>query len=276
MAHNLSSSKNFNTQETEQVEGEVFRENPVAVLARHLAGQYVLSQEVIGKPLPLHRLEQQERFLNGAYQHFSSTVQQDITPSYAAEWLLDNFFVVQQAIRQIREDMPSSYYQQLPKLKNTAWAKYPRIYALGQETIAYSNSQINIEDTVALLQAFQAGGVSLTMGELWAFPTMLRLGILESLTTALAHHIQAETPSASAVPSVTDDSLVGYCITSLRMLAIQDWKSFFESVCVVEQILRLDPAEVYPTMDFDTRNSYRTAIENLARLTRQAEEEVAR
>ena len=185
MAHNLSSPEIINTQETEQVGGEVFKENPVAVLARHLAGQYVLSQEVTGKPLPLHLLQQQEQFLNRAYQHFSRTVQQDITPSYAAEWLLDNFFVVQQAIRQIREDMPSGYYQQLPKLKNTAWAKYPRIYALAHEAIAYGNSQLSIEDTVALLQAFQAGGVSLTMGELWAFPTMLRLGILDSLTNAL-------------------------------------------------------------------------------------------
>ncbi|MBN1920969.1 MAG: hypothetical protein JW892_06975 [Anaerolineae bacterium] len=276
MAYNVSSPENFNTQEMEPAGGEVFKESPVVVLAHRLAGQYILSQTVAGKPLPLQRLQQQEQFLNSAYQHFSSAAQQDITPSYAAEWLLDNFFVVQQTIRQIREDMPPGYYQQLPKLENTVWAKYPRIYAIAHEAIAYGNSQISIEDTVTLLQAFQAGGVSLTMSELWAFPTMLRLGILDSLTTALAHLVQTETPPVSVVPSSTDDSLVGHCITSLRMLAIQDWKSFFESVCVVEQILRLDPAEVYPTMDFDTRNSYRTAIEDLARLTKQSEEEVAR
>jgi cyclic beta-1,2-glucan synthetase len=276
MACKITSPDIIHTQDSEQVEGKVFTENPVAVLARHLAEQYALSQEMVGKPLPLHRLQQQEQLLNRAYQHFSSTAQQDIASSYAAEWLLDNFFVVQQTIRQIREDMPSGYYQQLPKLKNTMWAKYPRIYALGQETIAYSNSQINIEDTVTLLQAFQVDGVSLTMGELWAFPTMLRMGILDSLTKALDHLVQTETPSVSPIPSIADDSLVGYCITSLRMLAMQDWKSFFERVCVVEQILRLDPAKVYPTMDFDTRNSYRTTIENLARLTNQSEEEVAR
>jgi hypothetical protein len=158
MAYKISSPDIIHTQDSEQVEGEVFTENPVAGLARHLAEQYALSQEMVGKPLPLHRLQQQEQLLNRAYQHFSSTAQQDIASSYAAEWLLDNFFVVQQTIRQIREDMPSGYYQQLPKLKNTMWAKYPRIYALGQETIAYSNSQINIEDTVTLLQAFQVDG----------------------------------------------------------------------------------------------------------------------
>ncbi len=276
MAHNSSSANLIYAQETEQLEGEVFKVNPVVDLARQLAGQYVLSQDMAGKALPLQRLQQQEQILNRAYQHFIITAQQNIPPSYAAEWLLDNFFVVQQTIRQVREDMPSGYYQQLPKLQNTAWAKFPRIYALAHEAIAYGNSQINIEDTIAFLHAFQAEGVSLTMGELWAFPTMLRLGILGSLTNALANLVQAEPPSVSAVPSGADDSLVGHCITSLRMLAIQDWKSFFESVCVVEQILRLDPARVYPTMDFDTRNSYRTAIENLARLTKQEEEEVAR
>ena len=63
-----------------------------------------------------------------------------------------------------------------------------------------------------------------------------------------------------------------FCITSLRLLAIQDWKVFFEQPSRVDQILRLDPANVYATMDFDTRNSYREVIERLARLTKQAEE----
>jgi len=190
--------------------------------------------------------------------------------------LLDNFFVVVQAIRQVREDMPTGYYQQLPKLQNTALKHYPRIYALAHETVGYSNRQITIGDTAQFVQAFQADGVVLTIGELWAFPTMLRLSILESLTEALTAQIAAEraaeAPSARVTAALYDDNTVGNCITNLRILAIQDWKSFFESVSVVEAILRSDPAGGYPTMDFDTRNTYRTAIETLARQTRHTED----
>ncbi len=111
--------------------------------------------------------------------------------SYAAEWLLDNFFVVQQAIRQVQEDMPLGYYQQLPKLGNSEWGSIPRDYALAHEIIAYAHEQLDIEQIIDFLQAFQAD-VPLTMGELWAFPTMLRLGMLSSLANALAALIHVD------------------------------------------------------------------------------------
>ena len=194
--------------------------------------------------------------------------------SYAAEWLLDNFFVVQQAIRQVREDLPPGYYRELPKLSNPDWANIPRNYALAHEIIAYTDNQLEIEQTVRYVQAFQAD-VPLTMGELWAFPTMLRMGILSSLANSLAGLLHIELPSlTSAVPAAAGDNAVRFCITSLRLLAVQDWKVFFERVSLVDQILRLDPVNVYSVMDFDTRNSYRGVIERLARFTKQAEEVV--
>ena len=263
-----------------QPDAQAVTEKPLESLAHRLAAQYILAEQATGEAVLLQLLERQEPLLTEAYQHFSGTLQDDVTPSAAAEWLLDNFFVVVQAIRQVREDMPTGYYQQLPKLQNTALKHYPRIYALAHETVGYSNRQITIGDTVQFVQAFQADGVVLTIGELWAFPTMLRLSILESLTEALTAQIAAEraaeAPSARVTAALYDDNTVGNCITNLRILAIQDWKSFFESVSVVEAILRSDPAGGYPTMDFDTRNTYRTAIETLARQTRHTEESVAR
>ena len=195
--------------------------------------------------------------------------------AYAAEWLLDNFFVVQQTIRQIREDLPLGYYRELPKLANPDWANIPRNYALAHEIIDYSSYQIDLEQIVRFLQAFQSD-VPLTMGELWAFPTMLRLGILNSLANSLGGliHVDAE-PLTPAAPDVTDDSVVRFCITSLRLLGVQDWKVFFERVSVVDHCLRLDPANIYAAMDFDTRNQYRVVIERFARLTKQSEEAVA-
>jgi hypothetical protein len=69
---------------------------------------------------------------------------------------------------------------------------------------------------------------------------------------------------------------VRFCITSLRLLSVQDWEVFFERVSLVDQILRLDPANVYAVMDFHTRNRYREVVEHLARLTKQVEEDVTR
>ncbi len=246
--------------------------DPMEVLAHRLAEQYHLAESSTGKPLLLERLLEHEKLITDAYQQFGSMVQTDLPLSYAGEWLLDNFFIVQKAIRQAREDLPLGYYKELPKLKNSAWMNIPRNYALACELIDYFGYQPDLEQIVHFLQVFQSD-VPLTMGELWAFPTMLRLGILSALANTLIP--SADTPDTSPHPAAApDDSTARFCITSLRMLAVQDWKVFFERVSLVDQILRRDPAHVYGAMDFDTRNSYRDVIERLARLTKQAEEKV--
>lgn len=72
-----------------------------------------------------------------------------------------------------------------------------------------------------------------------------------------------------------DQISIGNAFTSLRQLALLDWKECFERICRVEQILRLDPAGIYPRMDFATRDRYRRAIEDLHRGSGQAEEWIA-
>ncbi|MEO8392355.1 MAG: cellobiose phosphorylase, partial [Chloroflexota bacterium] len=248
-------------------------DDSVTGLAHRLAGEYQLGEPATGKPLLLNRLLEQEQTITAAYQQFSSAAQGEIPLVYASEWLLDNFFVVQQTIRQIREDLPPGYYRELPKLTPPDWENIPRTYALADEIIGYAHDQLDIEQIVGFLQAFQTE-VPLTMGELWAFPTMLRLGIVSSLANSLSGLLSVETPLL--IPPVGRDDGVRFCITSLRLLGVQDWKVFFEGVSRVDQILRLDPANVYAVMDFDTRNQYRAVIERLARLTKQAEETVTR
>jgi len=245
-------------------------ETPLILLARQLSIEFELTTHKRGKPLLLEQLKQDEQLITDAYRHFSRVTQADQPLPYAAEWLLDNFFVVQQTIRQIRKDMPIGYYRQLPKLKNSLWINIPRAYSIATEIIRYSNHQLNMEQVAYFLEVFQAN-VPLTMGELWAFPTMLRLGILNSLAMTLSEYLDESIQQPSIVG---DDTTVRFCITSLRLLAIQDWKIFFEQVSVVEQMLQLDPTNIYGTMDFNTHNDYRKVIENLARLSKHKEEDV--
>ncbi len=73
----------------------------------------------------------------------------------------------------------------------------------------------------------------------------------------------------------TDETIVANCILSLRMLATQDWKTFFESASKVEEVLRSDPADLYAYMDFETRDRCRKVVEELALATEWDEEEVA-
>ena len=248
-----------------------------------------------------------EETLQDAYQHFKATSLKDPAFSRAGEWMLDNFYVVKQTFRQIEEGLPASFVNQLPKLDGTPLKGHPRIFALAWEWIGYNQSQIDLTQAAAFVQDYQQV-TPLTIGELWALPIMLRIGILERLVLRcrrtdrdgrlapprqeyLGHcwnwgclekpglcsgtGTTTRDPDPAASPALPNETIVANCFLSLRLLSATDWKDFFEQTSRVEQILREDPAGIYAGMDFDTRNSYRSVIEELARHSTFSEEQVA-
>ena len=181
----------------------------------------------------------------------------------------------------LKKNLPASFLKQLPKLIEIPLQGYPRIFALAWEWIGYSHSQLDLMQATAFVQDYQQI-TPLTIGELWALPIMLRIGILERLVYAASELTGvdvpkglSEIPSQFASPALANETVVANCFLSLRLLSTTDWEAFFEQTSRVEQILRDDPAEIYTHMNFDTRNSYRSVVEKLARYSAFSEEEVA-
>ncbi len=251
-------------------------------IAHKLAGNHTAIESHMDKVYLLGYLKSWKRTLQDSYACFRSAPSKDIAFSQAAEWMLDNFYIVEQTQHQIEQDLPKRYFDQLPKLRETALKGYPRIFALGWEWVRYNQCQLDLAQTSSFLQDYQQVS-PLTIGELWALPTMLRIGILERLATAVAvltgidePEILQDSPSIPSSPTISNETIVANCFLGLRLLSATDWKIFFEKISRVEKILCDDPAGIYPGMDFDTRNSYRSVIEELARHSIQNEEAVAR
>ena len=101
-----------------------------------------------------------------------------VTP--AGEWLLDNFHLVASEIRDVRQNLPRGYYRELPKLASRELAGNARVYALAVELIRHSDSRLDRAQLVRFLDAFQTVA-PLTIGELWAWPSMLKLALVENL-----------------------------------------------------------------------------------------------
>ncbi len=229
----------------------------------------------------LEHLNVWERALRNANAIFKAVPSNDLPVSRAGEWMLDNYYVVKQTFRQIEEDLPDSFLKQLPKLGGTPLQGHPRIFALTWEWLGYSQSQLDLTQAAAFVQDYQQV-TPLTIGELWALPIMLRIGILERLVYAAAELTGmdvpkglSEIPSQFASPALANETIVANCFLSLRLLSTTDWEAIFEQTSRVEKILRDDPAEIYTGMDFDTRNSYRSVVEELARCSTLSEEDVA-
>ena len=181
--------------------------------------------------------------------------------------MLDNYYVVAQALREVQQDLPPHYERQLPRLQSGR----PRIYDLAGEMIQTENVLLVLGHVERYVKAYQEV-LPLTMGELWALPIMLRLGILERLLasivrlTGLADEaITGIAPVSKTLQPLDDQLTVENGIRSLRTLAVYDWKRFFEALSLVDEILRQDPARLYIGMEFETRDLYRKAVEEIAR-----------
>lgn len=250
-------------------------------LALDLARRYGASPGPGRSPSLLRRLDLLEAWLEKviAYYHREAERQEVVTGT--AEWLLDNDHIVRQGVRQVRQNLPPGYYRRLPKLDTLALEGYPRAYALARELLKRDDGRLEMGRLLGFVRAYQSAAL-LTMGELWALPTMLRLGVLEFLAGILARAVEMEPPSGFDSPLALwppegpeNASLVGNCIRSLRTIATQDWDSFFESVSRVEEVLRDDPAGAYERMDFGTRDRYRKVVEQLATGSDWTEEGIA-
>jgi cyclic beta-1,2-glucan synthetase len=145
-----------------------------------------------GKPL-LPRLEENSRKLIAAYRVLAEAVRHERSISPAAEWLVDNFHIVEEQLREIREDLPRSYYYELPKLEAGDLVGYPRIYAIALALIAHTDSRLEIGTMKRFIRAYQngMGGVALSIGELWAFAIVLRLALVENLRRLASRTIAA-------------------------------------------------------------------------------------
>ena len=106
------------------------------------------------------------------------TANRRITP--AAEWLLDNFYLIEEQIRTAKRHLPKGYSRELPRLAHGPSAKLPRVYDLAFEAIAHGDCRIDEEGLSRFVAAYQTV-VPLKLGELWAIPIMLRLALIENL-----------------------------------------------------------------------------------------------
>jgi len=151
-------------------------------LKRHavtLAGQHRIDPRP-GPDRLLPRLADNARVLLAAYDVVTAaaTSGQRIVPAEA--WLLDNFYLIEQQIGLARRHLPRGYSRQLPRLADGLSGGFPRIYDLALELISHMDGRVDSDNATQFIAAYQTVE-PLKLGELWAFPIMLQLALLENL-----------------------------------------------------------------------------------------------
>lgn len=166
-------------QDTELLRSELFS---IEQLKRHavtLAGQHNLDPRS-GPDRLRPRLADNARVLRAAYDVVTAAVAQGQRIMPAEAWLLDNFYLIEQQISLARRHLPRAYSRQLPRLADGPSAGFPRIYNLALELISHMDGRVDNTNVTQFIAAFQTVE-PLNLSELWAFPIMLQLALLENL-----------------------------------------------------------------------------------------------
>ncbi|HXD43333.1 MAG TPA: glucoamylase family protein, partial [Ramlibacter sp.] len=126
------------------------------------------------------RLDDNAGVLLAAYRASAAELESGRGVVPAAEWLLDNYHLVEEQIREIRVDLPPGYYRQLPKLASGPFAGYPRVFGLAWAFVAHTDSHFDPAALRRFIAAYQRVQ-PLTIGELWAVAITLRIVLIENL-----------------------------------------------------------------------------------------------
>jgi cyclic beta-1,2-glucan synthetase len=310
------------------------------------------AQQVTQRPTPRKalsvRLRDNESVLLAAYRDIAAATGEGRAITPAAEWLLDNYHLVEEQIREIRQDLPPRFYRLLPKLGGGPFDGYPRVLGVAWAFVAHTDSRFDPGALRAFVRAYQRVE-PLTIGELWAVAITLRVVLVENLRRAaarivlsraerqeadyladrilgvnghaaepdalvrraaagtslspafavqLVQRLRDQDPTVTpalrwleehlSAQGITADQMVRdehqrqsasnvtvrNIITSMRLLSDVDWPEFFESVSLVDELLRT--GSNFAAFDFPTRDLYRREIERLARRSGAAELAVAR
>jgi len=206
------------------------------------------------------------------------------------EWLIDNLPVVEKHLREIGEDLRNSNYDDLPKLTDGDLAGFPRIYAIAASLTAHVNYSLDADTLKRFMLAYQ-DTAPLTVCELGRLCIMLRLALLENLQrhATCIITLQGESDESigfanrlSGISEARPEYITGLrakmenTLASMRLLSMFNWPVFLESISPVDLVFGEDPAGVYPSMEFATRDRYRQVVERIAQYTNVTERDVAR
>ena len=165
--------------DTGPLRDELYSGDHLAQHAKEIACSYRIDTRK-GRDRLLPRLADNEKVLLETHELMKAVIDANRRIAPAGEWLLDNFYLIEEQIRTARRHLPENYSKELPHLVNGPLEGYPRVYHIARELIAHSDGRIDTESLFGFIDAYQSV-TPLLLGELWAIPIMFRLALIENL-----------------------------------------------------------------------------------------------
>ncbi|MEK2646030.1 GH36-type glycosyl hydrolase domain-containing protein [Bdellovibrio sp. BCCA] len=238
------------------IRGEIYSLERLEEYAVYLAEHLEVDKAPKIRRRLLHRMRDSGDKLLSSYKLLVEAARNKEAVSPAAEWLIDNFYVVEEQLREIQEDLPKSYYEELPKISIGDLAGYPRIYALSLALVAHSDSRLDVETIRRFIQAFQTKAY-LNIGELWAVAITLRLALVENIRRVALRIVwdrnqqkQADLIVDEIVEKVRDPAKLKKAIESISQHCGRNIEAEYAFISQMAKKLRDQESDIWPASEY--------------------------
>jgi cyclic beta-1,2-glucan synthetase len=209
---NKKKDPNVFTQIKKPIREELFNLSQLEKFAEGRAHKHVLFSG--RKSINLSAIvAENEKILVYSFEQIIEAVRLERAITPAAEWLIDNFYIIEEQIKDIREHLPPEFYKELPKLSGKEFFGLPRVYAIAWDYVAHTDSLFTPEKLKIMVKAYQRIQ-PLTMGELWALAITLRVVLVENLKRLAVSIVNGQKARLEA--DLIADELLGLSLESYR------------------------------------------------------------
>jgi len=331
------------------IKGAVLDRHQLEKYLEQLASDHVLKNKSDKETYPIPRLRDNFETILDVYNLLNEHIKLKIPIHPAGEWILDNFYVIEETVKAIEKEITLKKYTRFLGIGNGTYAGFARIYALASEIVAYTDNKIEAKNLTDYLRAYQTKK-TLSMEEIWSLGVFLQIAIIENIRNIcekiyssqmqkyrveniierlvenkakedlafknlgeyktrvkeagdvkytfieyMSYRLKMYGKKAYPFLEILEEQVnkmgndiseiikkehfeiavkkvsIGNSITSIKTLQRINFIDIFEEINKVDDILKLDPAEVYSKMDYKTKIYYRNKIEQLSKKTKISE-----
>ena len=162
------------------VDGVAIEKRQLKSKLENFALMYELTNKSSKETYPIPRMLENYELIREVYNLLNKQIKQEISIHPAGEWLLDNYYIIEKIVKQIKKDLNLKKYQNFIGIKSGQYKGYARIYVLAAQIVAYTDNQIKREDLEEYLLVYQSKKY-LNMEEIWNIGLFLQIAIIENI-----------------------------------------------------------------------------------------------
>lgn len=170
----------MNTNKVLKLNGALLDKEQLQKHLEKIAVSHNLNNKSNKNTYPIPQMLQNFEFIKEVYKLLNEHVKLGITIHPAGEWLLDNFYIIEETVKQVEKELTVKKYTNFIGIANGSYEGFARVYVLASEIVAYTEGKIEKNDLIKYIESYQTKR-TLNMDEIWNIGLFIQIAIINNI-----------------------------------------------------------------------------------------------